>query len=340
MAFQFNVNLTPGTNAEAVYRFKEHLKAQGWTVPRSSDGLTYNSSGDQITGFGSGANGMANNNAWFVIQSPTLTKQFCVQRGPGNTSWRVKYSRATGFSGGSPSATIVSTATDQVITAGGGTDASPTFANLFGGDASYRLHLMADNASPYGFYMLGITIGTAAVQSVMMFDPTAASSSPVEDLDQWVVYTSGSAIGANPLGLASAAASASSFLSNGVANNPGTWFKSGDPSAAFASVFPMSPAMFISGFSINAITHVQSGYSVSQGGIGTNSANGKEDFYPVIWARPSILGGLGGYKGISSLLKWYSAQRATGQTFTLLATGDRMIAGMVSVPWNGSTPVI
>ena len=338
MAFQFNVNLTPGTNAEAVYRFKEHLKAQGWTVPRSSDGTTYNSSGDQITGFGSGAGGMANTNAWFVIQSPTLSKQFCIQRGSSNITWRIKYSRAAGFTT-APSATITPSSTDQAVTLGAGSDASPTFLNPFGTDGTYRFHIGADNGAPHGFYAVGITNGTGAIQSVMLFDPTGASS-PTEDLDPWVVYTSGAGIGAHPLGNPTAAASASSFLSNGVVNNPSAWFRSGQPDAVFSTVFPMSLAMYISGFSINAITHVQSGYSVSQGAIGANAHNQKEDFFPLIWARPAVLGGFGGYKGVSSILKWYGASRSTGQTFTLSTPGDRLVAGMISLPWNGSIPLV
>ena len=64
MAFVFDVNESPATYAVAMFQFKTLMKTAGWTVPRSSDGLTFNSSGDQITSGSSGANGMNNNNAW------------------------------------------------------------------------------------------------------------------------------------------------------------------------------------------------------------------------------------------------------------------------------------
>jgi hypothetical protein len=106
MAYTFNTNQTPATCAEAVYNLKTLLKLVGWTVKKSSDGTTYNSTGDQISSGASGANGMNNARAWFVIQEPgTVPRQFCLQRQNTvgvNTSyqWRVKYSRYAGFTGG------------------------------------------------------------------------------------------------------------------------------------------------------------------------------------------------------------------------------------------------
>ncbi len=69
MAFIFSKTY-PSTGSAAIFAFKELLVDAGWTVLPSSDGTTYNASGDQITTGSSGAGGMANNSAWFRIESP------------------------------------------------------------------------------------------------------------------------------------------------------------------------------------------------------------------------------------------------------------------------------
>lgn len=108
MARLFSVNNSPATCCIAVFDLKTLLKTAGWTVPQSSDGLTYNGSGDQISHGGAGANGMDNASAWFVVQMPGSSRSFCLQRynssGYGSY-WRVKYSKAAGFTGGTPGVT-------------------------------------------------------------------------------------------------------------------------------------------------------------------------------------------------------------------------------------------
>ena len=120
MAFVLN-KTTPATGAVAMYELKELLKLAGWTVLSSSDGTTYNSGGDQITSGASGANGMANNNAWFRIRSPAGAGavSFTFQRGTTNLAWRIVRSRTAGFTTGSPSATVVPSASDGGTMLGG-----------------------------------------------------------------------------------------------------------------------------------------------------------------------------------------------------------------------------
>ena len=93
MTFSFSTDIV-GTGANFVYQFKTLLKSVGWTVNRSSDSSTYNSSGDQISSGSSGAGGLANTNAWFIISHPLSGSQrsFCFQRGSTNSLWRIKYS--------------------------------------------------------------------------------------------------------------------------------------------------------------------------------------------------------------------------------------------------------
>lgn len=65
------VNYTPATGGESIFNVKECLKAAGWKVVYSGDGVaTFQQFADVITHAGSGANGMNNSYAWFVIQEP------------------------------------------------------------------------------------------------------------------------------------------------------------------------------------------------------------------------------------------------------------------------------
>lgn len=124
MTMIFDTNFVPATYAEAVFRTKQLLKTAGWVHQASGDGLaafsaTPGNINDVIAAAGAGAGGMANTNAWFVIKEPgSGTRQICYQRGLDNTRWRVKYSVAAGFNGGTPSATTTPTATDEQFLAG------------------------------------------------------------------------------------------------------------------------------------------------------------------------------------------------------------------------------
>ncbi|MGW8177442.1 MAG: hypothetical protein ACWGQW_01380 [bacterium] len=174
MSKQASVNNGPGINgAASIFILKTVLKAAGWTVPRSSDGITYNSSGDQITHNGSGAGGMSNDNAWFVIESPNGEHQWCFQVTTNRADWRVKISPLDGFVGGSPNAVTTPSATDEAIIAGGGTDASPSFAQVLPDGTTHRYHVIAEDVAVgsavpiYPFWAFA-TSGAGSPESLIM----------------------------------------------------------------------------------------------------------------------------------------------------------------------------
>lgn len=183
---------TIGTGAAAMFKLKEVLKAAGWTVPRSSDGLTYNAGGDQITVATSGAGGMENNNAWYVVREPGDRREWCVQRGTTNRSWRIKYSADDKFTGGSPGVSQTPSATDEQIIVGSGTDASPVFATTYHAvDSAYRIHIIA-NSTPIGgvypFVMFGtVTPGSTFAGGGLWQEPMAPGSYDPADADPCVV---------------------------------------------------------------------------------------------------------------------------------------------------------
>ena len=152
MAFSQWIENVPATGAVAVFNIKEMLKAAGWTVDESSDGTTYNNSGDEISSGAAGAGGLDNTNAWFRISNPDGV-EYTVQRTNTNQNYRVKCSPVATFTGGSPGATQTPSATDEGVILGGGTDAAPTGEAWFGGaSGTYRHKGGADDASPYHFW--------------------------------------------------------------------------------------------------------------------------------------------------------------------------------------------
>ena len=200
MAFVWN-KTTPATGAQAMYELKGLLKLAGWSVLSSSDGTTYNAAGDQISNGGAGANGMANNSAWFRIRSPAGAGavSFTFQRGTTNQAWRIKRSRTAGFTGGSPGATQTPSATDEGIMTGGGTDAAPTYVNLQTTDGTYRWNAGADNAAPYGWWAGSFLVGGGVPLTFLCHDPLTGTEAT--DADQAVFWMAIS--GQNPLQSAS-----------------------------------------------------------------------------------------------------------------------------------------
>lgn len=318
MAFVFNKS-TPATGAVAVYEFKELLKTAGWTILSSSDGTTYNDAGDQITTGASGAGGMANNSAWFRIQSPVGAggQQFILQRGTGNTAWKLKRSRTSGFTGGSPSATQAPSATDEITILGGGTDASPSFATWFAADGLYRWNVGADNAAPYGFWAGSFPTGGGNPAAFFCLDPLFSTSAT--DADQYWMHVSVTGQnGCAVTSINSESGTSTSFrnLSQIISTSPGSSY------AEFPGlIFNLSATQII------------------PNGIPTNPISVKDEAFPIILARRSAIA-TPGYKGITTLMRWTGVARTTGDTLTLTTTRDRIIYRDISVPWDGSVPSV
>ena len=185
MAKITDVNNGSINGAQAMYRFKEVLKSAGWVVTQSSDGTTYNAAGDQISSEAAGAGGMANNSAWYEITDSKGGREFSVQRGTTNEAWRIKYSALDKFSGGTPGATQVGAAGDEELLHGTGTDASPTFATLFGSSGTFVWHVIAQSVEvgPAGneafpFWAFGTASGSGEIRTTIFCEAMDPSSYP------------------------------------------------------------------------------------------------------------------------------------------------------------------
>lgn len=308
------VHLSAPTGSEALYAWKTLLKAAGWTVTTSSDGTTYSAVADVITTGASGANGLANSKAWFVIANPA-GPSLCFQRSTSaNETWRVKFSARAGFTGGSPGATQVPSATDEgTAMLGSGTDASPGFATLFPSDTTYRYNAGVNSVAPRTFYSVAFTAGGSNPNHALMFDGLQASTFAAGDTFPYIMYVDGTT---------------NAFASN-LYNDP-TKYRT----------------MIAGGSTIYQAAIANYQHSPVTSGLNPNLVTGLDDLLPVIYiAKDTSAGALIHVKGESSMVLWetvgsVSAPRDTPFQLQGAGVNDLMLFGILVFPWDGTAVVV
>ena len=322
MAFIFktNVFLERGWTLMAVFTLKEHLKLAGWTVPISSDGLTYNPSGDQITTYGGGANGLDNDNAWFVIRAPDNLHEWMFKRGvflqdpipAGNSQYRfIAVSKTAGFVAGATPATDTPTAPDI------GWVATDTFYNFnIGGSArDMRWNICAETTAPYRFWagpMDGSNGNYGTAQIIAMDTINASTIAGQIDPDPYIYVVT-----------------ADEFLFG--------WAYSG---TVTDQVFTNFNGLYFNDDWNGGVVPGGGG-----GGYGSNKHNNKDDLAPLLWGTTYDRGQ--GIKGLSSLFRLVGNKRTIGTVLTLNTPADLIILGpdinnsgayIIAAPWNGTLP--
>jgi hypothetical protein len=170
-----------------VFDWKTLMKSAGWTVPSSGDGVsTYSASSDVITVRGTGAGGIYNSGAWFRLAKAGV--ELLVQTSASGNTWRIAYSPAAGFTGGSPGANNTPDAADQVFLLGGGTGASPSYAIWFGNSTLDVFAAGADqDDDSTAFWLAGwITADVGTVRGALFCD-VMRDGYPVTDPDPRVL---------------------------------------------------------------------------------------------------------------------------------------------------------
>jgi hypothetical protein len=355
MAYSYNNNLSPTGPDDAIFQLKAVLKTALWTVPASSDGTTYNAAGDQITTAASGAGGMANTSAWFRIRSPAGAggKEFTFQRGTTNNSWRVKYSVTSGFTGGTPGITQTASATDEAIVMGGGTDASPTYnTNLFGITSGFRWHCAADGASPYPFFACGYANGGGApgatnMPALIVHDPMTSGTAEANDADPTVLIFSGMLVApGSGVGMATGTCL---IGGNGSPTNIATWHRKGLAGFSGDNTFNRAGDYYMAPWSSSTITVNGGTYQSVVGSassatapvlLGTSLYSLKDNLLPIMYVHGNS-SYIDAVKGVSSIMRWVGApSRNNGDTYTVSTSKDRIIIGILTFPWDGSSPVV
>lgn len=311
MAKFSSVNINTATNGGCARMFalQQVLVAAGWVVKASSDGTTYKATdGSQITTASSGAGGMNNNSAWFRIQDPGGRREFCVQRGTNDRNWRITYSALDKFVGGSPSATVVPSATDSQILYGAGTDGAPSYSTFAGTVGTYYGHVVAQSTPEgdvYPFWSFQTDVGSGNSTYLFWLEPLVAGSFPAADADPCLVMCEQSAPSYNIW--------------------PKGWYKMNEADESFVQFPPLYMA-------------ASSGGGIGAGSYaGSNPYTGNDDMIPVCFSRGSGLVPCG-WKGVSKYIVWKTVNRNYPDTVNL-ATDAYVYLGEMLFPWeNGTAP--
>lgn len=313
MAYSFSTNNSPATGAIAFYTLITTLVAAGWTKTQDSDGTTYSAVGAQITSGNSGANGLANNRAWFVLKHPTSNRAFCFQRSTAsNTQWRVSYCSDDAFTAGTPGATQIpepAAGSVEVVLKGAGSAAAPTFTIILDNDNTYRFNVIAGGAAEgYSWAYFGTAISTTNMSSAGFFDVMAAGSYPASDADPSVCFIG--TYGTGTLNILNTDAAKAWMGTMSVAGNNRD----------------VGPANYRGG--------ALGGTAVT---LGTNGWTGKDDLVPIPWFRNAAVKG---WKGFSGLMRWGSVARTTLDTFNVSGVRDAIYVYGFVFPWDGSIPLV
>ncbi|HVI42067.1 MAG TPA: hypothetical protein VM577_15555, partial [Anaerovoracaceae bacterium] len=315
----FTANVSNITGGATWWHLKELLKTAGWTVKSSGDGISaFSSSTDILSQASTGANGMDNSNAWFRIQQPSLStpygpaqainREFTFQRTASSSGVIIKYSYSAKFTGGSPSATVTPTATDQQQVAN---------QNVWASDTFFHINLGAQTSDGYGFWMAPILNGNTNTNNSggMVFDSMVPGTYPTDDTDPYVIWVETQSSGSF---------NASKLSSQG----PGfAWFGKGTTLETF-------------GFVACTTWESSGGNALYPNGAGVDPWSLKDQIAPILWCKNFTNTGLAAIKGVGTLMMWNGTQKQSGQLMSLNSAGDRIAITDVNFPWNNTAILV
>ena len=323
MANLFKVNFTPTSGAHLMYELKTLLLSAGWILKGNGDGTSF----DQVADTGttpvttdyitSTAKAAINSSWWRVRMAGTAPQtEFVLQHNASGNhyQWSIRFSPSAGFVTGG-SATVAPTSTDEVALCA-------AYTQILAADGSYRANLMADSASPYGFWLAAFPNGGGNPNAGFMLDPLTDTNSL--DVHKYAVYLSQSNGAAYRTGLAGAL----DFSAGAGGNLPRGYLSATLTSGNFVGLMPQ--ALAFSG----ANTTPFPGYA------GPNAFDHKETLIAPAYVRKTALAAPRGYKGFSSLMRWASTTRSTGAALDQATARDWIMMGEVALPWDGSYPLV
>jgi len=330
MAFTFSTNQQPATCAACVFLFKATLKTAGWTVPSSSDGTTYNASGDQITTNTTGAGGMNNNFAWFILTQPLLDgyqRHIAIQvvNATVKNQFKIKLSW-TGFNTGSPNATTMPTAADEQYILG----SAGAFGTLLDSTENTLISNICAGGptEKYHFYWYTTKLATGGVGSIFMMDYVSGANP--QDYDPYIYYINGNSTA--PLsGLNSFVDTTNLVFSS--STGPFTWINKHNVNGATGS-FSRS---YFSTYGDASNT----GYSMV-GKLGTNPYDGLPETLPAYCVRSPGSGVIPPYDIKGKLLNTMvsGTTLVTADTLNVSTSRDRVFCGPIILMWDGSIPTV
>jgi len=289
MALRVNRNLGPFSTApQTIFELKQwlcynHGGTKFWSVTISSDGTTFGA-GDNITHAGSGAGGLDNSGAWFVLRDPDGNREIEFASYPGyNYFWWCMYSKGCLFTGGG--ATTRATATDEKAFHAGRA-APPGGYATFPNSGQWYTHIVAEGDTPdgdiYPFWCLSRTYATGVASSLIVLDCVIDSLSPSADADKAILGALGT--------------------SHSLNWNVGAYIGYGESSYGQLAGYMKYGLVGEEWLSLGGLYFSGSGSVLQPGALGANPHDSEYGVLPFFVFRNS--GSTPGIKGQANLLKW------------------------------------
>lgn len=306
---------SPASGAVAIDALIDILLAAGWRITRWSDGTTYTDAGAAPLAsnpYGSGASGagnLGNASAWFTVRASDSSREWLFQRGASDAAWTISRS-AAGFSGGSPAATTLPTATDATALF----SAASAFTATPG-----RLFISADDANGYGWRIMVMNTGGGNVRTLIADEPLDSTDPADTDPYLWLGYYDGTG-----MGVYNSFEQLCTFY-----NASGLVYK------RFTGVGSNQRVSLV------ALTSYGQGVvappqALSSGGLPSTF---NEVPIPIPVSHVGAPSATTGWCGFTRTLRWSTVQgRANGQTLGAVSTGYWIYAAGVWLAWDASEP--
>lgn len=347
------VSQRPFNYGGALSLLVEMLVSAGWTYQASGAGAGtgFSPTGKIFTTTGSGVNGWSNASAWARVQDPGAVRELVFQH--NNTGGvRVKYSANAKFTGGTPSATQVPSATDERVLWGAGTDASPTpgawfntstvtvapyggpvvGASTVAGSVVYMGGALS--TAPYGFWFASQFQdgSTKAKGASMLYDPVV---SVPEDTDPYVITmaTTNSFLGNTSAHWGRDGATPSNWTTTQTGVIEGSFAHMDTGRTQFLYVQPAGYVSVASGTQISLVSASVWSAVVASAAMNANPFSGKQEGLPVAYMRSNAAASIPGLKGWSTLMRWCTTLRGT--FVDTLDNKAWICVGNVWLPWDG-----
>lgn len=333
MANQFTKFVSASQPVEIIYELMLALVAAGYTIVSSGDGLSaYSSSGNVITGFGTGAGGLANDDAWFIAQMPGSNRQIGFQKGPFlQGRWRAEYSIGGNFTGGS--AAVAPTASDGVPWSGVSFNAG-TGLNWFPEGETLNVKICVQNSAPYAWWIASNVSGNLAASSFVFMDAVIPGTETLGDPDPYVFFA-GNYVNATTTLAFDGVNNIQAAYQSTTLDPPGqipavtTYTGFGTATQTWRRI-----AWVMWSTQTDTYTNYVTAFQV-------NPFNANDQLIPVPYCG-SIETGYPmtnpQWKGISSLFRFVMTFRAFADTFNVDSSQDWICLGGIAAKWDGSTP--
>lgn len=340
MAFSITANQRPTTPGEAIWMLKEALVADGWGVARSGTGSggVYSSSGDAHAPGGPYSGTLDLADAWFELRQPSGAsprRSILFKLVSADASdWRLRYSsNGTGFTGGSPSATALPTATDaQALTNDpAGTTNLLRVPTATSGPGLGMVDIISGDTDEGFSFFFGVRSGVetntysfVGYETVICLDVLTQTNG---------ADTDGAVIGVQfvgdsyPFAIPSASGLIGEPTSTQTAGCMRGWYKKGLSGATFTT-FPLTVFGLQEGSAGTVIPR-----SLDRASEGED-AEAFQTLPVIYWRGGTTHTTQRGFKGKSRLFE--DCQRRLGG-LRLSQDRTRLSLGMVSVPWDGVT---